>query len=151
VCYYLIEVFIRDFRKVKLRSHFANCWNCNHDCNPGLQTGGPRRRILVYPGLATGISKTNATNGIAICIARNTCTVPLLKYNFGNLVLYILASTSRYCTFVCWTLFGRIKLIELYPPNKVSHTKVWQIRKYREPKSRIGGNSGFKYRHKFLS
>jgi hypothetical protein len=59
--------------------------------------------------------------------------------------------------FCMWNLVSaraRIKL-ELYPRNKIPHTKfstkVLRFRKYREAKSRIGVNSGFKYRHKFRS
>ena len=35
--------------------------------------------------------------------------------------------------------------------NKFVHTKVQRFKKYRDPKLRIGGNSGFKYRRKFRS
>jgi hypothetical protein len=38
-------------------------------------------------------------------------------------------------TFVCGSLFGGIKLIELYPLNKLPHTKVQYLPRVREPKS----------------
>ncbi len=73
------------------------------------------------------------------------------KYHFGhtffkfcndddlNLCRYLNPDLSsilgRYCTFECGTLFGGIKLIELYP-TKVPHTKVQYLPIYREAKSR---------------
>ena len=47
---------------------------------------------------------------------------------------------GKYCIFVCGTLFGWIKPIELYQPKQ----------SIREAKSRIRCNTGLKYRHKFL-
>ena len=49
--------------------------------------------------------------------------------DFGSLIL------GKFCTFVCGTLFGRIKLIEPNPSNKVPHTKVQFLPSIRDPTS----------------
>ena len=54
-------------------------------------------------------------------------TVPL-----GNIKFRVLGSLilGKYCTFVCGNLFGRIKLIEVYPPKQSSTYKSAILAEY---------------------
>jgi hypothetical protein len=101
----------------------------------------------------TTTTQTTATDDVSrVSRPWATRTVPL-----GNIKLCDLASLyiGTCCTFVCGTLFGWIKLIELYPPKQRFHIRKYDgLENIGEPSRTLevsSGNSAFKYRHKFRS
>jgi hypothetical protein len=69
-------------------------------------------------------------------------------YKIWILGLSVSRKVFHFC--MCNFVSGKKGDWVLFPETNTS-TKVWRFRKYTEPTSRIGGNSGFKYRHKFRS
>ena len=71
-----------------------------------------KARVLIKNfNACTKFSRSTISFETAVC---RSDTVPLCKYNSGTWLLYISASTTRYHTFACATLFLRMKLIQLY-------------------------------------
>ena len=64
------------------------------------------------------------------------------SFNYATFVVYVWASIALLYVELC---FREYSSSSFSPGNKVPHTstKVWRIRKYRDLKSRIGGNSGW--------